>query len=94
MTALLPARIVSLSLRCPTAEPAGGGAGTVVVDACLRGNCEAFTLPTTKNADVDVRCACECRFKGRLLEGAQRETTHTMKLPELWGYFRAVSAIL
>jgi len=56
MTALLPARIVSLSLLCPPAEPAGGGGGKVVVDACLRGNFEAFTLPTTKNADVDAMC--------------------------------------
>ena len=85
MTALLPARIVSLSLLCPPAEPAGGGRGTVVVDACLRGNFEAFTLPTTKNADVDVRFARECRFKGRLLERARRKTIHKMKLRELWG---------
>ena len=44
-----------------------------------------YRQPKMPMSMCDVRV--ECRFKGRLLEGAQRKTIHVMKLPELWATF-------
>ena len=88
MTALLPARIVSLSLLCPPAEPAGGGGGTVVVDACLRGNFEALHYRQPKMpmsmCDLSVNAASKAGCSN--VRGVK--PSNKMKLPELWGYFR------
>ena len=82
---IFPHEVLIVLLFCVCMALAGGVGGTLVVDACLRGNCEAFALPPTKNADADVQCACECRFKGRLLKVRGAEPSEIFEIARSLG---------